>query len=279
VRKRATRAGEGAEAPGPEKRSWAEIFRFGERLIDTKDLDPVYVAIWGAKLESCQLSRLLLAYWCFYHLGAAAYISEFEARDFWSMMARAAVNEEFWCPRGAERRHFRGPKCVTAVKWLEAHSPAGRPDELLDALITGRVIGRERPQALTVMTRIQYWPMFGPWIAFKAADMIDRLILPVEFNGDFVWLYAEPRAGLDLLPAEPQEATNILLQHFRKFTAPPQYERRCGIQEVETILCKFKSYVNGHYYIGKDIKEMRAGLAGWGRTADRLLAAAPAYNS
>jgi hypothetical protein len=143
---------------------------------------------------------------------------------------------------------------------------------LLD-VITGRVIWH--PQALTVMERIQRWPMFGPWIAFKAADMVDRLILPVEFSVDIAWLYAEPRAGLDLLPAEPQEATNVLLQHFHKFSAPPKHERQCNIQEVETILCKFKSHVNGHYHVGKDIKEMRAGLAGWGQTADRLLAAAP----
>jgi hypothetical protein len=43
------------------------------------------------------------------------------------------------------------------------------------------------------------------------------------------------------------------------------------VAEVETILCKAKSCWHRKYWIGKDIKEVRHGLEGWGETANLLL--------
>jgi hypothetical protein len=33
-----------------------------------------------------------------------------------------------------------------------------------------------------------------------------------------------------------------------------------NVQEIETIFCKYKSYVKGHYHVGKDIHEIREAL-------------------
>ena len=52
----------------------AGIITFGGALLRTNDLDPAYVALWGAELPLPQLKRLLLAYCLFYHLGLAAYL-------------------------------------------------------------------------------------------------------------------------------------------------------------------------------------------------------------
>ena len=41
------------------------------------------------------------------------------------------------------------------------------------------------------------------------------------------------------------------------------YERPVGLQEVETILCKWKSHMNGHYPLNNDIMEIRHGLKDW----------------
>ena len=54
------------------------IFKFGNALIRSRDLDPVYCALYGAQLLEPVLSRLLLAYLSFYHLGLAAWLSEHE---------------------------------------------------------------------------------------------------------------------------------------------------------------------------------------------------------
>ena len=255
-----------------------EVIEFGERLIATGDLDPVYVALYAAKLPTDQLYRLLLAYFCFYHLGAAAFISEGSGLEFWRWMRTAAENRiappapgfERW-PRGAERRHFRGPKCVAAVQWFRDKAPSD-PEFFMRNFCGGRKWALNE-----VMERVEAWPLFGPWISFKAADVLERVLdVSVRFPEDLTLLYAEPRKTLDMLEL-PAEAANIrLLNHFSKIKAPPDQGRWCNIQEVETICCKVKSHWNGHYWVGKDIHEIKVGLRGWGATADKLGLGLPA---
>ena len=265
-----------------------KIEPFGKALIETGDLDPVYVAIHGAKLPKNQLARLLLAYWCFYHLGVAAWLSEFEddgphGRDYWHFMKVAAANRygpndpkmhwehghgvpafDRW-PRGTERRHFRGDKCVKAVEYISR-------------LSVNKWVARIPIVSFgSIVHIVQSWPLFGPWIAYKAADMLDRCAgYPIEFPLDVCLLYDEPRKGLLMLnPTEPEKELQRLLKVFGKFKAPPANDRACGVQEVETILCKAKASWSGKYWVGKDIHEIRHGLGGWGDTAATLLAHSP----
>lgn len=252
------------------------IYEFGRRLIETRDLDPVYVGLHGAGLPRDQLRRWLTAYWMFYHVGAASWLSEQEGDLYWTWMAHAAANDEAvrpapvggrW-PRAAERRHFRGPKCVKAVDWFSRSDP-GRHVVELENLATQH----------GVMTEVQSWPMHGPWIAFKAADMLERVVgVPLQVEPDIGLVYSEPRKSLDMLAEEtrstPEAVYAALRGHFKAFSAPPRYERLCGPLEVETILCRHKAH-RGGYWIGKDIKEVRHALVGWGETAQRLLAHMP----
>lgn len=260
------------------KHKLSEVISFGEQLIQTGDLDPIYIALVKAELLEDQLKRLLLAYFCFYHLGASAWISEAGGNDFWELMKRAAKNnsppkslrdlDERW-PRGAERRHFRGQKCIDAVEWLREYGMQ-QPEYLIDWLSTDAVSLPE------IMQRVKRWPMFGDWIGFKIADMLERVLnVRVYFPDDLTLIYKEPRAALDMLDIPAEEANNKLLKHFSKFKAPPRCERNCNIQEVETICCKWKSSVGGHYFVGKDIHEVSKGLEGWGETAKRLHACMP----
>lgn len=274
------------------------IQEFGDQLIRTRDLDPLYVGLVGARarfgITEGQMARWLLAYWCFYHVGVASWVSEKPGDTYWDWMLDAAHNvhsprdyklpADRW-PRAAERRHFRGQKCVDAVNWLRTHS-RGDPE----ALVLSLVVPPPSLKPITdkdIMIRVQVWPMFGPWIAFKAADMLERVLgLPIEFDRNLGLMYAEPRAGLDLfmtvnnlIDPSPEAVYSRLLMYFSPRLAPPVRPgikaRHCGPQEVETILCKWKSYMGGHYHIGKDIHEQRAALRGWGRTAQALEATYP----
>jgi hypothetical protein len=275
-----------------------DIRTFGDALIRTRDLDPLYVGLVGAALPRDQLARYLLAYACFYHCGSAAWLSQCEGDHYWRVMRTAAVNEisprevggltaERWS-RAAERRHFRGEKCVRAVEWLrnEYERPENPITSLLNAPM-GALIG-QFAGTLTekvVMGRVQEWPLFGPWIAFKCADMLERVWgAPIAFDRNLGLMYEEPRAALQMLiddPADPEryntraDAYNDLLDTFSRRPAPPAGDRMCGPQEVETVLCKWKSHVGGHYWVGKDIHEQRAALVGWGDTAARILRAYP----
>lgn len=266
-----------------------EITEFGEALLRTQDLDPVYVMLHGARMERAQLERWLVAYWCFYHAGAASYLSALEGEEFWLMMLRAAANTtsppvkpgERW-PRASERRYFRGPKCIKAVEWMANRWE--RPEDVVDHLVgMSQPIGEARTEK-SVMAAVDELPLFGPWIGFKIADMMERVLgMHVKFSQDIGLIYKEPRAALDLLVSgswkkfttTPEAAYSEVYSYFEDHAAPPDMERACGPQEVETILCKWKSHVRGHYPVGKDIREVGHALQGWGDVAFHLFKQLP----
>lgn len=283
-----------------------DIRTFGDQLIRTGDLDPVYF-VKSAGLDESQMCRWLLAYWCFYHVGVASWLSEQEGVGYWNWMLGAARNDlsprsvvgpgvpDRW-PRAPERRHFRGDKCVRAVEWLRDHYSV-LPEDVVRWLVEFPP-GQDRCDERFVMNRVLCWPMFGPWIAFKAADMMERVYgAPIQFSRDLGLMYEEPRAGLRLAIDHPlhegryntlADCYEQLLKRFGQVLAPPDGpsfyhdskmgpggRRSCGPQEVETVLCKWKSHVSGKYWVGKDIHEVRAACVGWGATADQLLAVLP----
>lgn len=125
--------------------------------------------------------------------------------------------------------------------------------------------------------KLKDWPAFGTWSAFKAIDMCER-ILGLEIAA----------YGLMRIPDEPLKALSIvtdelgfgedygrtlkeLKNHFGKFDAPPNYNRKINIQEIETILCKYKSYINDKYYVGKDTEEIKNDLFMQGDLATTLM--------
>src|SRR5262249_12945186 len=112
------------------------------------------------------------------------------------------------------------------------------------------------------------------------ADLMERVYgAPVKFNPNLGLMYNSPRAALDQLVVdhnrEPQALYNDLMTHFSETKAPPRYDRYCGATEIETILCKWGSMKSGHYRVGKDIKEVREALHGWGETAHQILNSMP----
>jgi hypothetical protein len=58
---------------------------------------------------------------------------------------------------------------------------------------------------------------------------------------------------------------------FADLHAGPDYKRPIGIQEVETVFCKWKSHCSGHYPPGKDSIEIREGLHNWGDSAQEMI--------
>lgn len=251
-----------------------DVYAFGRELLRTKDLDPVYVLLYEARLGWLQpnlLERWLLAYWCFYHVGTASWITEGITEGdvgYWVRLEQAAASKDY--PRSSERRHFRGENARKSVEWLKARGlqalflPLSQPRE-----------GRPLPVS-QVVSYVQTWVGFGPWIAFKVADMLERLgITKVEFDLETV-MYDSPAKAADLmyetyfnsagkgfvdLPKNVGKwAVERILSELGKEKAPPRYERPINVQEVETILCKWGSYRKGHYKLGEDIEHCKRGL-------------------
>lgn len=255
----------------------------GEHLLRSLDLDPVYVALYKCGLPRKELYRWLLAYWCgVYHVGAASYLAEYEGRHFWAAMMKAAANTsptpfgERW-PRGHERRHWRGIAALRAVRTLW-NRYGDYPEEMVK-YIAQPGIGRVQTFE-AVAKRAREHPLFGPWIAFKVCDMVERLgIASVSFDHANVFMFNSPKDAALMVwrqrnglketakPKHEDAATNGVVrgleQRFKDFMAPPRYERRIGLQEIETILCKWKSHLSGHYPLLYDIQEIREGLKPW----------------
>jgi hypothetical protein len=283
----------------------ATIVEFGDQLLRTRDLDPVYVAVAASGLDSSTTYRLLLAYWCFYHLGVAAYIAEegHTPKQFWAFMATAAKNEGVlkdgskpW-PRGAERRHFRGAQAVDPVGSLIAKYRDA--EEAVLGMLGGCIPGLSYTFK-SVTGAVQRHRGFGPWIAFKIADMAERVLrLPVDFSDCELGIYKDPRQGaavafvqkhggsvpgkfqheLDGPPwhyAITDDELRYTVDHYVKLwrrkhaLAPPWNDRPVNVQEIETIFCKYKSHLKGHYPEGKDTREIGHGLEGWGDLAEQL---------
>ncbi len=263
------------------------IEAFGQQLLASGDLDPLYIAAADSRLPQPQLARWLLAYWCCYHAGASAWISEREGDGYWESLSAMAANVKCpnggrW-PRGRERRHFRGVRAEAAVAGI-----SGRFDSP-EAVVSW--LSEHQGPYVNLRRAVTTLPLFGDWIAFKIGDMLERLCgVGVDFSDADLLMFSQPRAAAVLWWSEQHDtdpideaeavraAVGYLTQHFRDWQAPPRQDRRVGLQEVETILCKWKSHKGGHYPLGNDIDELRHGLHEWAplsATAQRLLETMP----
>lgn len=254
---------------------------WGQRLIQTNDHDPLYVGLANWNVKGSRLRRYLLAYWCCYSVGASYHLSEAVGSRFWDQLKVAAENVQpsplgdRW-PRAPERRHWRGQKCVDSVEWLR-----GRYKHPEEAVID---IEHHAITLQDVEAMVGQWPQFGPWIAFKAADMVERVLgQPIRFPETLISMYKDPQEGAHLAaevyskgnmgPWSPEALVMEMLDTYGVIPAPGKPGRMCNIQEVETVLCKWKSAHKGGYFIGKDTAHHRAELERWG--AHDLLAAYP----
>jgi len=242
--------------------------QFGKHLLNTQELDPIYVMLYNHGIGGADLKRWCLAYWCFYSAGVASAITEAGSAKFHDMM-RKAQNKRW--PRGAERRHFRGEASNNAIKHLRKQ---GRAEDIVDRLL-------EDSTFQGVCNAAQQLPLFGPWISFKIADMAEQVLgVPMDYSDCYLGIYKDPRQGAalirygdwkkDISDQDLMNTVNKLIKEFKEYDAPPHYNRKVGIMEVETILCKYKSHYKGSYPLHKDSIEVYHGLEGWGQLAGEL---------
>lgn len=241
---------------------------FGKALMDIDDLDPIYGMLAKANLDEDTLCRWLLAYSCFYNAGVASFCAE-NPKRFWQRLKKG--HDDKW-PRGSERRHFRGGTSEYVTNWLPTeYATATDAVMYLAGPDKGRTFKR-------VSGKVQTWKYFGPWIAFKWADLIERVMQkPTDFSDCSLDLYESPQKGSAMIAAyygKPDlsiaEVASKLEKAFSSYKAAPWYDRPINIQEAETVMCKWKSHCSGHYPVGNDIVEIRHALENWGDLAETL---------
>lgn len=268
------------------------IEEFGEHLLSSGDLDPVYIALYSMGLNGERLNRWLLAYWCFYHCGVASYLSDFSGEEFWDQMFVAVKNTDQtpiggrW-PRGSERRHFRGAQGYNSIQSMYYDYP-DNPEKIVSDIIGP--LNKTPLEFKHVAERVKNLKGFGDWISFKVCDMLERVCaVPINFDKAAVFMFKDPVKAAIMLwesrnnhvgKVKPKEGPIIdavvqyLINHFKEFKAPPKFERTVNLQEIETILCKWKSHMNGHYPLMNDTHEIIKGTTPWAsvsRTAELFL--------
>lgn len=256
------------------------IEEFGRLTLEARDLDPVYDALdglmWGREHT---LHRWLLAYWLCYHPGASSWLSEHTTENFLPALMVAARNVEpspiggRW-PRAPERRHWRGYTAIKSVNDL-MNRYGDRPEGLLEYVI-------EANDYATAFKRVKEHYGFGDWIAFKVVDMLERVMgahhLMIPENAA---MYESPREaalqvwrlkhGVDssAVIKHPDAAVSLVVDHlsrtFQDYTAPGGGDnpRDVSYQELETILCKWGSHMNGHYPLYHDLITIRHEVKSW----------------
>ena len=255
-------------------------FTFGKQLLTTGDLDPLYIVLNKANMPFTKLCNWLMAYWCFYSTGGACYIVDYAADKHYSLYEsmvfyNLAINPIL--PRGHERRHFRGHAASKSIYGLQA---AGKPEDI--------ICGWVRPSLDfgSIAARIQQLYLFGPWIAWKICDMLERVMgYPINFNEATLDIYSEPVKGAALIKHGEQghdisdedltavvDSMKVIYQDFK---VPPLYDRSVNVQEVETILCKYKAHINGFYPLWNDTIEIIESLEYFNRTSSTAIQLLP----
>ena len=241
---------------------------FGADLLDTYDLDPIYpMAAMTIQDDEAMLKRFCLAYWCYYDAGVSSYVAEHASKDFYKLMSEGLKD---W-PRGMERRHFRGQAAIDSIKGLRNF---GTPERVVDYMINGNTFQ-------DISMHVQAFKLFGPWISWKIADMAERVLqIPVDFSDSNLGIYKDPRKGAAFIAKvdkeypitddELDDVVNMMLDEFHEFSAPPYQDRPVNVQEVETILCKYKAHCYGFYPMGNDSYHVSKSLDDWGDLAQQM---------
>ena len=262
------------------------IEEFGRELLVSGDLDPVYIALHlmqrEGDIDKEQLYRWILAYILCYHCGCASYLSEFAGNEFFQRVMIAATNLEQtplggrW-PRSSERRHWRGKFAEEVVAKL--HFQYGdRPEQFVENIAFDSVGDPYHAKFSEVAKRVSNHHGFSHWASFKLADLIDRVgIQNIDFSFHDVVIYKDPVLAAEMVyrqknglpdnvkvkPEGIKAVFDYLIDHFSDYTAPPLFDRKIGVQESESQLCKYKSHLHGHYPLYNDIREIHHGLTPW----------------
>lgn len=245
------------------------VVEFGKQLFATGDLDPVYVMLHHSGFSLQHKERWSVAYWMFYSSGIVSQLSEQTGVRFWE----SCIDVLLTAPRGTERRHFRGSAAFNAIRWLQDRYLS--PEKFVQHLCLRQADGETFQ---SVSKRTMEAPLFGPWIAFKVCDMMERVLgRQLDSIGCDLLFFKDPADGAEraakvLGLKSSADAIQYLAEAFKNQKAPPSFNRYVNLQEVETVLCKWKSGGNGHYDIGKDTREVAHALRAFPcKTSDRLL--------
>lgn len=224
---------------------WTDFWKFSKSQIEAKDSHPAYAVLKNLfELESLELEQKiwrLLIFLAFDHLGSAEWV--------WKKYPKPQkIKDPIPMKTSVARRLFRGNTLWadqinyilshgTLTDWIE--STANQKGE------AGWKATRDK------METVKY---NGAWASFKWADMVKN-ILDYDITADNIGenecvLYC---AELLTHKTAKEIMKNIHLQRELYKTSKQKQVKFKGLDQLETALCDFVSFIEGRYYIGMEI--------------------------
>lgn len=223
---------------------------FSAGLIKTRDLDPDYL-VMKAVVQEKGLNPNEVLGWiilkCFVYNTVAEYKILFEGKPL-----------DGYTNYGQERVKNKRNTAKQMPKLTEGFKV---PERVLDGAIW---------EYSDFKAHVTSFPGMGDWGAWKMADLLERVMgLPISFaNVDFRTAYKFPLKGLCRVNGESdlyvsQLSDDLVYHSFMRACVlqlgpvnemeAPGGRRVINIQEIETCLCKYHSFLGGHYRVGHDI--------------------------
>lgn len=217
---------------------------FSYRLITTQDLDPDYLFLREILNGEPLFNKIT---W----LQHKVFIYD-TASEYNHLMRNVPLDSLRY---GAERNKNRNRTYKQLPIFLEKFKLEDMPKEYTEA-----------------RRYLKEFPGMGDWASWKFCDLLERVAdVEIDFSKvDFREAYDFPLRGLcrvngqtddfvatlkkndDLYHHYIYNAQHILGTDVMELEPPPKKGRTVNIQEIETCLCKYHSYLSGHYTIGKD---------------------------
>jgi hypothetical protein len=243
----------------------AAFAEFAKHMTSSADIDPVYPVlkqlVADLELEPAQAEWLTVLYLAFYELTSAlaAFVHHPEPGDNTILSDRLALR----LPTGIERRGLRGgdPMQEHLLDWLSRFDgtsfftpalehfgdDAYRNDSILSQYIGG----------------VKY---NGRWACYKACEVMHKVLgYPNAARDAGHEGSTGPRQGLTIFFPEvkgnrPVDLNLLDYQTDTLIRATAAHGVELEVEEVETLLCDFKSLSRGRYYCGHDTDLMLEGI-------------------
>lgn len=224
--------------------------QFGDRMMRLSDHDFSHVVMANAPWTQEETERVFLAYRWFMHVGTACWLASVaDIEQFWQRLE----SEYDTLPRKIDRHQTRGARGWQTINY--ARQISSEPSEILDVWYpTGSSFAYCYHELIKV-------PDWGPSNVWHGYDMAERVLrwrnLPgVTLKESEDYMYDYPwevlREYTDEEYPKSVDVARRMLDEFAYLPAPPFGDRSINMQELETILCRFRKYRKNRYEFGKD---------------------------
>jgi len=228
---------------------------FSAALIRSGDLDPDYL-IMKAYAEENNLPRPILLTWIIYKVFIYDTASEIKV-----LFHNASISK---VKHGAERRKNKN------------NTEQQLSDFLIECDLPGEFLNEGHSLHYRDFKKhVTQFPGIGSWAAWKYGDLLERVAgCKLDFTVDFREAYDFPLKGLARVNGATKESEDYLVSLLKGPESSTMYllymnnaikqlgpvwsyeapggGRALNLQELETCLCKYHSYLNGHYKLGQD---------------------------